>query len=294
MDNQSSPPGDCADVIPNGSSLASYELLRDAEMTHDFDARRFVIHSAFVVALSCTVSAPSALFAQTVRIDRLQCIKQQEDSPDEIVMKIAADGRPVAGPGKKEGVRTGDTWELGIDVPATKEVTVTLIEDDSGLVDSDDNLGTITILVSSGQRNGSLDITGDGAHYRVHWSLILPDPPPEPASEPTPAPISKPIPAPPTEPAPEPSPVLTPDPIPEPPLKEERQGVYECLGIPDSLSTAFVLLTLIVALIPYAAGHDFGVIKIPDMPKRVQRYCKFVGPILLAIALGAFLPIWRC
>lgn len=60
---------------------------------------------------------------------------------------------------------------------------------------------------------------------------------------------------------------------------------------PDILPAEFglVLLTLalVITLAPYAAGHDFGILRIPAFPAPTLRRLKVLGPLALAIALLA-------
>ena len=70
------------------------------------------------------------------------------------------------------------------------------------------------------------------------------------------------------------------------------QSTYNYLGLPDALGTGAVVLALIFALAPYTAGSDFGILKVPTFSEGAQKRLKIAGPILLAMALALFLPLW--
>ena len=68
---------------------------------------------------------------------------------------------------------------------------------------------------------------------------------------------------------------------------------YHTFGIPDSITGTIVTLCIALTLAPYAAGMDFGVIKVPTFSPAARRRLKFAGPLLLILAIGGFVPTWH-
>lgn len=62
--------------------------------------------------------------------------------------------------------------------------------------------------------------------------------------------------------------------------------------IPDSLTTALVLIALAVVAAPYLAGQDIGPLKVPKFAKESGRKLRIVGPVLMIILLVVlFIPL---
>ena len=70
-------------------------------------------------------------------------------------------------------------------------------------------------------------------------------------------------------------------------------SIYQILGIPDAIAGTATLFCLILTLVPYAPGKDFGIIKVPSFSDRAARRLKFLGPILLVIFIAGFFPLWQ-
>jgi len=69
------------------------------------------------------------------------------------------------------------------------------------------------------------------------------------------------------------------------------KSLYQYFGIPDALSVGFVVFCAILFMSPYAAGSDWGIFKIPQFGQRASRILKWVGPILVVIAILGFIPM---
>jgi hypothetical protein len=69
-------------------------------------------------------------------------------------------------------------------------------------------------------------------------------------------------------------------------------GTYQILGIPDPIAGTFVAIAIVLTLAPYAAGADFGVVKVPRFSALARRRLKAIGPAVLFLAVGGFAPLW--
>ena len=72
----------------------------------------------------------------------------------------------------------------------------------------------------------------------------------------------------------------------------EKVSTYTYLGIPDPLSITLVLLLLSLSLVPFAAGADFGPLKVPSLRPSVSARLKWAAPLLLFFSMMAFFPFW--
>jgi hypothetical protein len=77
-----------------------------------------------------------------------------------------------------------------------------------------------------------------------------------------------------------------------------REALDVCLDtplskfIPDSLTTALVLITIAIAAAPYLAGLDLGPIKVPKVGPELERVLKIAGPFLiLVVVVILFVPL---
>src|SRR6266481_290563 len=65
--------------------------------------------------------------------------------------------------------------------------------------------------------------------------------------------------------------------------------LQECLEtplskfIPDSLSTAIVLIFVAIAVAPYLAGQDIGPLKVPKVSDKYVREMRIAGPIVVIV-----------
>ena len=69
-------------------------------------------------------------------------------------------------------------------------------------------------------------------------------------------------------------------------------SLYDILGLPVSVTGVFVVLAIALSLVPYAAGKDFGIIRIPEWERNDHWFFRFCCPILLVLLLTGYLPIW--
>lgn len=74
--------------------------------------------------------------------------------------------------------------------------------------------------------------------------------------------------------------------------------LQECLEtplskfIPDSLSTAIVLIFVAIAVAPYLAGQDIGPLKVPKVSDKYVRELRIAGPIVVIVVLVVlFVPL---
>ncbi len=71
-----------------------------------------------------------------------------------------------------------------------------------------------------------------------------------------------------------------------------KQNAYAKLGIPGAVGATVTLLALALALAPYLADKDFGFLKIPAFSEEAQHELRVLGPILLALSLALFFPLF--
>lgn len=69
-------------------------------------------------------------------------------------------------------------------------------------------------------------------------------------------------------------------------------STYDRLGLPPQIGIGFVIVSFIVLLWPYFAGLDFTKIKFPPITITHKKLFKILGPLLLAVSLFAFYPLW--
>jgi len=69
-------------------------------------------------------------------------------------------------------------------------------------------------------------------------------------------------------------------------------STYELLGWPTQVGILFLTIGLVLALVPYLGGADFGVLKVPDLGAEKAKVLKRVGPVIPIIASILFLPVW--
>lgn len=71
------------------------------------------------------------------------------------------------------------------------------------------------------------------------------------------------------------------------------ESTFEYINLPESITVVFVLLTLILALVPYFSGKDFQIIKIPHFDNKDHWGFKILAPVVLLILLLAYFPFWE-
>ncbi len=68
-------------------------------------------------------------------------------------------------------------------------------------------------------------------------------------------------------------------------------SVLEATGLPSQFGTTLLLLFLILSIVPFFSGKDFGVLKIPEFGEASKRRLRLVGPLLLLTAIILHLPL---
>ena len=68
-------------------------------------------------------------------------------------------------------------------------------------------------------------------------------------------------------------------------MSTEFKSILDLLGLPGAFGGTLLVLSLILALAPYFAGLDFGVIKIPDFSPEWRRRLKWLGPFALVFMI---------
>lgn len=71
-----------------------------------------------------------------------------------------------------------------------------------------------------------------------------------------------------------------------------KKSTIETLGIPQEFGSMLLAVSLILLLMPYFFGRDFGVVKIPDCNARLRSRLKILGPIFLILCVTLFVRIW--
>lgn len=133
----------------------------------------------------------------------LTCTRTEDwTGADECRLEISVDGAPL--PPLRRDLNDGQTWAIEQTFPFVSAVTVTLMDEDAGFGDSDDNLGSQRIDATIRQ-NAVVTFTEDGASYTLKYSVAslapvdpeLPDVgvppvtvPPVPSGIPVPLPVT--------------------------------------------------------------------------------------------------------
>ena len=63
-------------------------------------------------------------------------------------------------------------------------------------------------------------------------------------------------------------------------------------GLPDAFTNTLLVFSFILVLVPYCAGKDFGVFKVPDVSMISRKILRLVAPVLFLAIMFAFLPIF--
>lgn len=74
-------------------------------------------------------------------------------------------------------------------------------------------------------------------------------------------------------------------------MSAELKSILDLLGLPGAFGGTLLVLSLILALAPYFAGLDFGVIKVPDFSPEWRRRLKWLGPFTLVFMIFIHIPL---
>lgn len=72
----------------------------------------------------------------------------------------------------------------------------------------------------------------------------------------------------------------------------DRVSLFKLSGLPEPFGAVLLVLCLILLLVPYFSGSDFGIFKIPIVRNETRKVLKIVGPMLLLPCVFLFLPIF--
>jgi len=72
-----------------------------------------------------------------------------------------------------------------------------------------------------------------------------------------------------------------------------QENILQLLGLPDQFGAVLLVLSLILTLSPYLAGHDFGVLKIPNFSGSTRKNLKIIGPISLLLAVSLHIKFYN-
>ncbi len=61
--------------------------------------------------------------------------------------------------------------------------------------------------------------------------------------------------------------------------------------LPQAFGGLFITFALILTLAPYLAGHDFGILKVPEFGARSRNRLRWLGPLALLAAIFLHVPL---
>lgn len=76
-------------------------------------------------------------------------------------------------------------------------------------------------------------------------------------------------------------------------LMERHESVIHRLGLPPEFGLVLLVLSLALAVAPYLANSDFGILKVPSFVPRTRKRLRVVGLVALLVAMGLHVPILR-
>ncbi len=107
------------------------------------------------------------------KIKRLECIKQQEKSPDEVWLHIIADNvHRLPTSGEYEDMKSGTTRDINSSIPFSGNIRVQLYEKD-GFADPDDYFGEVSYDVSKGTVKGEYKVFYGGKEGDYKYSITF-------------------------------------------------------------------------------------------------------------------------
>jgi hypothetical protein len=72
----------------------------------------------------------------------------------------------------------------------------------------------------------------------------------------------------------------------------DKSSLFKLSGLPDSFGGVLLGFSFILLLAPYFSGADFGLFKIPTFTQGAKKWLKIIGPILFAVCVFAFIPVF--
>ena len=76
-------------------------------------------------------------------------------------------------------------------------------------------------------------------------------------------------------------------------MSNGKNSTLELVGIPNEFGVVLLSFGLILTLIPYCGGTDWGIFKVPSMSTNAITILKFLGPALLSFIILLFIPLWH-
>jgi|LGOV01.1.fsa_nt_gb hypothetical protein len=70
-----------------------------------------------------------------------------------------------------------------------------------------------------------------------------------------------------------------------------KEGILRFIGLPDEFGYLLLVISIVLLMAPYFAGHDFGIFKIPDFKPETRKYLKIIGPLFFVLIIVLHLPI---
>src|SRR5437773_7909503 len=71
-----------------------------------------------------------------------------------------------------------------------------------------------------------------------------------------------------------------------------RYSALKLATLPDAFGITFLTIGIILALVPYFAGANFGIFHVPRVQPATGRTLRWGGPLVLMIAVFLHLPVW--
>ncbi len=70
-----------------------------------------------------------------------------------------------------------------------------------------------------------------------------------------------------------------------------KESILRFIGLPNEFGFLLLVISLVLLMAPYFAGHDFGPFKIPDFKLKTRQYLKIIGPLFFVVMIVLHLPI---
>ena len=70
------------------------------------------------------------------------------------------------------------------------------------------------------------------------------------------------------------------------------ESLLGILNLPSQFGQLLLGVAFVFALVPYAAGVDLGLVRIPDVGRHGRRHLKVFGPVILIAAVLLHVPLF--